>query len=184
MRRMTSAALVLLAITAGAQLGHAQAQRTTWTDYGGGPDNARYLTLNQINKSNVGQLAVAWTYPTSDNISYVFSPVVVDNMIYVLARNNSLVALDATTGKEIWVHEGLTGIAPAWHQLLGEQGSLGSAVVVPDEQLPPGHRRPHRPVDRDVRERRGRQSARRPWPRPVHDREDAIVQLRARSSRT
>ena len=32
--------------------------------------------------------------------------------MYVLARNNSLVALDATTGKEIWVHENLQGIAP------------------------------------------------------------------------
>ena len=33
-------------------------------------------------------------------------------MIYVLARNNSLVALDATTGKEIWIHAELQGIAP------------------------------------------------------------------------
>jgi quinoprotein glucose dehydrogenase len=86
--------------------------RTTWSDFGGGPDNARYLTLEQINKSNVDQLAVAWTYPTRDNISYVFNPIVVDNVMYVLARNNSLVALDASTGKEIWIHEDLWGIAP------------------------------------------------------------------------
>ena len=45
-------------------------------------------------------------------MSYVFNPIVVDNVIYVLARNNSLVALDATTGTEIWIHEGLQGIAP------------------------------------------------------------------------
>jgi glucose dehydrogenase len=32
--------------------------------------------------------------------------------MYVLARNNSLVALNAVTGKEIWVHENLRGIAP------------------------------------------------------------------------
>ena len=32
--------------------------------------------------------------------------------MYVLARNNSLVALDASTGREIWIHEGLQGIAP------------------------------------------------------------------------
>ena len=86
--------------------------RTTWSDFGGGPDNARYLTLEQINRSNVDQLAVAWTYPTRDNISYVFNPIVVDNVMYVLARNNSLVALDASTGKEIWIHEDLWGIAP------------------------------------------------------------------------
>ena len=53
-----------------------------------------------------------WTYPTRDDFSYVFSPVIVDNLMYVLARNTALVALDATTGKEIWVHENLQGIAP------------------------------------------------------------------------
>ena len=65
----------------GADRGHAQSNRTTWMDYGGSPDNARYLTLDQINKSTVGQLGVAWTYPTSDTISYVFNPVVADNVI-------------------------------------------------------------------------------------------------------
>jgi quinoprotein glucose dehydrogenase len=81
-------------------------------DYGGSPDNAKFMTLDQINKSNVASLKVAWTYPTQDNVSYVFNPVVVDNVMYVLARNNSLVAIDATTGKEIWIHEALNGIAP------------------------------------------------------------------------
>ncbi len=105
--------LLIVCITAtAAQLGHAQADRTTWADYGGGPDNARYFTLNQIDKSTLSQLAVAWTYPTSDNTSYVFNPIVVDTVIYVLARNHSLVALDATTGREIWIHEALQGIAP------------------------------------------------------------------------
>ena len=32
-------------------------------------------------------------------------------MMYVLARNSSLVALNAVTGKEIWIHENLRGIA-------------------------------------------------------------------------
>ena len=108
----TSALTVLCVAVLAAQLGHAQTARTTWMEYGGGPDNARHITLDQINKSNLDQLTAAWTYPTQDNISYVFGPLVVDNTAYVLARNNSLVALDATTGQEIWVHEGLTGIAP------------------------------------------------------------------------
>jgi quinoprotein glucose dehydrogenase len=122
----------LLAFVAAAavQPGHAQSDRRTWNEYGGGPDNARYVALDQINKSNLNQLAAVWTYPTQDNISYVFGPLVVDNVAYVLARNNSLVALDATTGREIWIHEGLQGIAP-----------LGPTAPLPDEQLPPGDRR-------------------------------------------
>ena len=111
-------------VLAVAQIGHAQSSRRTWTDYGGSPDNARYFTLDQINRSNVDRLSVAWTYPTSDNIAYVFNPIVVDNVVYVLARNNSLVALDATTGKEIWIHEGLQGIAPAG-------STIGRAATAP-----------------------------------------------------
>jgi quinoprotein glucose dehydrogenase len=94
------------------QLADARVAARTWHDYGGGPDNARYLPLDQINKSNLSQLDVAWSYPTQDTIAYVFNPIIVDNMMFVLARNNSLVALDATTGKEIWIHEELAGIAP------------------------------------------------------------------------
>ena len=86
--------------------------RRTWKDYGGSTDNARYVTLDRITKANVGRLEVAWTYPTRDDFSYVFSPVIVDNLMYVLARNTALVALDATTGQEVWVHENLQGIAP------------------------------------------------------------------------
>src|SRR5918994_1154084 len=76
--------------------------RKTWSDYGGSSDAAQYSALSQINRSNVKNLKVAWSYPTSDSNKYFFNPLVVDSTIYVLARNNSIVALDATTGAEIW----------------------------------------------------------------------------------
>ena len=75
-----------------------------WRDYGGAPDAAQYSSLRQINRSNVGKLEVAWTYSTGDNNKYDFNPVVIDGMVYVLAKNNSIVALDAGTGKEIWTY--------------------------------------------------------------------------------
>ena len=43
-------------------------------------------------------------YSTGDHNKYFFNPLVVDNVVYVLAKNNSIVALDAATGKEIWTH--------------------------------------------------------------------------------
>jgi quinoprotein glucose dehydrogenase len=76
----------------------------TWSDYGGASDAAQYSALAQINRSNVSKLEVAWTYATGDDHKYFFNPVVVDRMVYVLARDNSIVALDAVTGKEIWTH--------------------------------------------------------------------------------
>src|SRR4051812_8364433 len=92
-----AAAVVLAACAAviGSQFVLAQQRaqdHKTWMDYGGGPDNSKYSALDQINKSNVNQLAVAWTYPTQDNVAYLWNPIVVDNVMYVLARNNSLVA--------------------------------------------------------------------------------------------
>ena len=77
----------------------------TWRQYLGASDSSQYSSLDQINKSNVAKLEVAWTFPTGDMRTYRFNPIVVDGVMYVLARNLSVVALDAATGKEIWTHE-------------------------------------------------------------------------------
>src|SRR6516164_1030011 len=82
----------------------AQAADTSWPAYLGGPGSEQYSALTQINKSNVSQLEVAWTYATGEKGAYLFNPVVVDGAMYVLAKNNYIVALDAVTGKERWVH--------------------------------------------------------------------------------
>ena len=78
-----------------------------WPDYGANAANSHFAEPDQINKSNVGQLEVAWFYPYGQT---GFNPIVIDGMMYVLGRNNSLIALDPTTGKEIWIHERLNGI--------------------------------------------------------------------------
>ena len=77
----------------------------TWRQYLGGSDSSQYSSLDQINAKNVGQLQVAWTYSTNDTRTYRFNPIVVDNVMYTLAKNMAVVALDAATGKEIWTHE-------------------------------------------------------------------------------
>jgi quinoprotein glucose dehydrogenase len=80
---------------------------TTWRTYGGGGHSAQYSALDQINKSNVAQLEVVWSFPAGDR-SFVFNPIVVDRTMYVLARDNEIVALDAATGRELWArpHDG------------------------------------------------------------------------------
>ena len=81
-----------------------------WDQYLGGADSSQYSSLAQIDKSNVGQLEVAWTFPTGDN--YSFNPLIVGNTMYVLASEpgdarpprRRIVALDAATGRELWAH--------------------------------------------------------------------------------
>jgi quinoprotein glucose dehydrogenase len=78
-----------------------------WRDYAGSPEGTRYLPLSQITKQNVNRLGVAWTYPHAET---GFNPIVAHGVIYTKARNKSVVALDAVTGEEMWVHDGLTGM--------------------------------------------------------------------------
>jgi quinoprotein glucose dehydrogenase len=52
----------------------------------------------------VSRLRVAWKYDTADGNKYLFNPIVVDGVMYVLAKHNSIVALDAATGRELWIH--------------------------------------------------------------------------------
>jgi len=76
-----------------------------WKEYLGGPDSSHYSPLKQVTKSNADQLSMAWSYGTGDEVSYTFSPLVIDNIAYVAAKQGALVALDASTGKELWVHQ-------------------------------------------------------------------------------
>jgi quinoprotein glucose dehydrogenase len=105
MRRPAKAALgaALLSLTIGVA-------RADWPDYGGTPDQSKYVVTPDLTKANVAKLAVAWTYPTADERAYQFNPVIVDGVMYVLAKNSSLVALDVRTRKELWIHANLRGI--------------------------------------------------------------------------
>lgn len=83
---------------------------TTWKQSGSGADQSKYFDAKQITKQNVNQLKVAWFYPAKDTVAYFFNPIIVDTIMYVVAKNFSLVALNASTGKEIWIHANLQGI--------------------------------------------------------------------------
>src|SRR6185369_9458246 len=101
--------LIALALIASVVVGVAAATRSNkwWWDNLAGPDSSNFVASDQIKKSNVNQLEVAWFYPYAQ---VLFNPIVVDDVMYVLGRNSSLIALDANTGKELWIHEGLAGI--------------------------------------------------------------------------
>ncbi|HEX6463257.1 MAG TPA: PQQ-binding-like beta-propeller repeat protein, partial [Vicinamibacterales bacterium] len=77
-----------------------------WRDYAGGPDSSRFVAATEITKANVQHLRVAWTYPAGQTD---FNPLVVQGTVYGRGANDSFVALDAASGKEIWRHEGVAG---------------------------------------------------------------------------
>ena len=80
---------------------------TTWSVYRGDKAGTGYSVLEQINKSNLNQLEVAWVYHAGDaregNRSAIqCNPIIVNGMMYVTSPQLKLIALDPLTGKEIW----------------------------------------------------------------------------------
>jgi quinoprotein glucose dehydrogenase len=84
---------------------------TSWEVKGGNAEGIQYSSLNQINKENVSQLKVAWSYKTNDadtlnNRSQIqCNPIVVDGILYATSATLKAFAIDAATGKEIWKFE-------------------------------------------------------------------------------
>lgn len=73
-----------------------------WPEYLGGPDRSHYSPLDQINRSNVGRLKVAWEYHTGDPGQMQCNPIVVDGVLYAATAHSQIFALDAASGRELW----------------------------------------------------------------------------------
>ncbi len=84
-----------------------------WGVYGGTPDNTHYSPLAQINKGNVAQLKVAWSYDTGEVGGLETNPLIVKRVVYGYSPQKSVIALDAVTGKLIWrFSSGVHGARP------------------------------------------------------------------------
>src|SRR6266705_1534097 len=67
----------------------------------GGVDNIRYSALSHINRNNVAQLQVAWTYDSHDAFKgseMQSNPIVVNGMLYATTPSMKVIALDAASG--------------------------------------------------------------------------------------
>lgn len=76
---------------------------TTWTRSLGDNGARRYSSLRQINRENIGQLEVAWTYRSGDGAANIqCTPIVVNGILYAPTPGRAVVAIDASTGRELW----------------------------------------------------------------------------------
>jgi quinoprotein glucose dehydrogenase len=78
-----------------------------WQHYGGDAGASRYSPLDQINRSNVKRLKVAWVHHTEDAVerpatTIECTPIVVDGVMYLTTAMLQVRALDAGTGKPLW----------------------------------------------------------------------------------
>ena len=78
-----------------------------WAIQTGDYANTRYSTLDQINRDNVGDLRVAWTFSTGVLRGHEGSPLVIGDIMYVHTPfPNNVFALDLNNdGKILWRYE-------------------------------------------------------------------------------
>jgi quinate dehydrogenase (quinone) len=85
------------------------APRSDWRSYGHDPSGARYAPVDQINRENVDELKLAWTFRTGEKplrgSQDQNTPLMVGDTVYVCTPTNVVIAVDADTGKEKWRHD-------------------------------------------------------------------------------
>lgn len=78
-----------------------------WISVGGDRGCSRYSTLDQINRDNIDQLQLAWTFRTGELVAgkgrtIECTPVVVGGVAYVTTANRRVLALDGQSGDVVW----------------------------------------------------------------------------------
>lgn len=85
-----------------------------WHAYGRTGYGQRYSPLTQITPDNVDELEVAWHFETGDirgrpgdpvETTFEVTPLKVDDALYLCTPHQSVIALNATTGEQIWRYE-------------------------------------------------------------------------------
>lgn len=104
----------LVAIVGSATIATAQhgAENGEWRAYSGDKGSTKYSALDQINKSNVADLEVAWRwrYPDNDtdkgaDRATKVTPLVVGDVMYANSMYQIVSAINAKTGETIWTFD-------------------------------------------------------------------------------
>lgn len=88
-----------------------------WPVTEGAPGGGRYSPLAEIDRSNVEQLEIAWTYEHGDawegrfpleinrGSAFESTPIVVEGRLFFTTPRNRVIALDPETGGELWTFD-------------------------------------------------------------------------------
>lgn len=91
-----------------------------WTAYARTTEGLRYSPFDQINRENVGDLELAWTFRTGRGEVGIDqnTPLQIGDKVYTCTTTNVVYALDGDTGEEIWRHDA-EGYGPFWQRCRG-----------------------------------------------------------------
>ncbi|WP_254063573.1 c-type cytochrome [Granulicella sp. S190] len=87
--------------------------QTDWPVYGGQNAGDHYSTLRKIDRTNVKNLKVAWTFDTKEPGGLQTNPLIVGRVLFGFTPTQKVIALDAATGKNLWTFStGTPGLQP------------------------------------------------------------------------
>ena len=116
-------AIYLLALAATAQVRYEdilKGPNQDWLTYAGGYSGQRHSPLAQITVANAKNLTAKWVYHVPDARKLEATPIVHDGILYV-TNSNQLHALDARTGRKIWIYRD--------EQAVGQKVNRGAAIL-------------------------------------------------------
>jgi len=73
-----------------------------WLTYSGNLNAQRHSGLTQIRPENAKELTLQWVFQSRSLDKHEVTPLVVDGVMYTIQSPNTVIALDAVTGKTIW----------------------------------------------------------------------------------
>jgi len=87
------------------RLVNAAKEPQNWMTYSGDYSGKRFSGLDQINTKNVHAMVAKWVYQTAATGKLETSPLAVDGILYATAQDDRAFALDARTGRPIWMYQ-------------------------------------------------------------------------------
>src|SRR3954451_5590077 len=89
----------------GAMIRSNTAMSNDWPTIGLDYAETRFSKLHDITADNVKKLGLVWSYPLESSRGVEATPVVVDGIMYQTASWSVVHAIDARTGKRLWVYD-------------------------------------------------------------------------------
>ncbi len=83
---------------------NADREPENWLTYSGNNAGQRYSPLTEVNKANVSELEVEWVWQARSLEKFETTALVVDGILYTIQAPNDVVALDAATGRPLWIY--------------------------------------------------------------------------------
>jgi len=84
------------------RVANADSEPENWLVHGRTTSEQRYSPLSQINKSNIGQLGLAWYFDLDTSRGQQASPIIVDGLMYTTSAWSKVQVLDAVSGELKW----------------------------------------------------------------------------------